>query len=211
VQDYLDDAERTDGKAVGEPLDVELSCPPDPSLIAAMQVFEQVMTASGVVNVTITQFDQATHINTALGRENGFVGEHKIHCWRWSSDADPSLGLNSEFAAPTPEIAAEASEALRVAVPFSPTAFSNYWDPEMFGWLAAAVQTDDFDERKALYEQVMLRLADQVPVYYSGHTATLIATTDDMVGLNGWTTPDGTLGAGFPGAEGRWHRVRFTG
>ncbi|MCP3935069.1 MAG: hypothetical protein GY708_06825, partial [Actinomycetia bacterium] len=106
VQEYLDDAERTDGKAVGEPLDVELSCPPDPSLIAAMQVFEQVMTASGVVNVTITQFDQATHINTALGRENGFVGEHEIHCWRWSNDADPSLGLNPEFSAPTPEIAA---------------------------------------------------------------------------------------------------------
>ncbi|MEZ5279785.1 MAG: ABC transporter substrate-binding protein [Acidimicrobiales bacterium] len=211
LQEYIDDPARSDGLAPGSNLVVELSCPPDPTLIAAMQVIEQVWSASGLVDVTLTQFDQATHINNALGRENGFVGIHQAHCWRWSSDDDPSLPLNSEFAAPTPEIAAAASEALGATVPFSPTAFSNYWDPEMFGWLVAAIQTDDFETRKGLYEQVMIRLAEQAPVWYSGHTATLIATTDDMVGLNGWTTPDGQLGAGFPGGEGRWHRVRFVG
>ena len=42
VSEYVNDPERSDGKAVGEKIDVELSCPPDPTLIAAMQVIEQV-------------------------------------------------------------------------------------------------------------------------------------------------------------------------
>ena len=204
LQEYIDDPARSDGKAVGENLDVELSCPPDPTLIAAMQVIEQVWTASGLVNVTLTQFDQATHINNALGAENGFVGTHQAHCWRWSSDDDPSLSLNSAFAAPTPAIAEESG------APFSPTNFHNYFDPEMFGNLVAAISTDDFQTRYDLYEQVNLHLAENLPVWYSGHTATLIATTDDMTGLNGWVTQEGVLGAGFPAAEGRWLYVQFT-
>ena len=66
VQEYVDDPARSDGKAPGEKIDVELSCPPDPTLIAAMQVAEQVWTGSELVNVTLTQFDQATHINNAI-------------------------------------------------------------------------------------------------------------------------------------------------
>ncbi|MEZ5251578.1 MAG: hypothetical protein R2713_20910 [Ilumatobacteraceae bacterium] len=46
IQAYIDDpALRSDGKAPGELIDVELSCPPDPTLIAAMQVIEQVRPA----------------------------------------------------------------------------------------------------------------------------------------------------------------------
>lgn len=204
VQEYVDDPARSDGKAVGEKIDVMLSCPPDPTLIAAMQVLEAVWVSTDLVNVELTAFDQATHINMALGVENGFVGTQGAHCWRWSDDEDPSTNLNAEFAAPTAELA-EAT-----GIPFSPINFSNYFDPEMFGWLFAAIQTDDFQTRYDLYEQVMLRFAEQVPVWYSGHTATLLAVTEGIIGLNGWVTPDGVLGAGFPASEGRWHYVQIT-
>ena len=53
----------------------------------------------------------------------------------------------------------------------------------------------------------MVRIAEDIPLWYSGHTATLIATEDNVVGLNSWILPDGTLGAGHPAAEGRWHQV----
>jgi len=204
IQEYVDDPARSDGKAVGESIDVELSCPPDPTLIAAMQVIEAVWTSTGLVNVELTQFDQATHINMSLGVDTGFVGTHGAHCWRWSSDDDPSTFLNTAFAAPTPAIAEE------FGVPFSAVNFPNYWDPEMFGWLVEAVKTDDFAERYALYEMVMMRFADEVPVWYSGHTATAIGVTEGIIGVSGWVTPDGVLGAGTPGAEGRWHFVQIT-
>jgi len=75
---YIDDPARSDGKAPGEKIDVELSCPRDPTLIAAMQVIEQVWSGSELVNVSLTQFDQATHINNAI------ADSHKAPCWRWS-------------------------------------------------------------------------------------------------------------------------------
>ena len=77
LQEYIDDPARSDGKSPGDKIDVELSCPPDPTLIAAMQVLEQVWSGSEQVNVNLTQFDQATHINNALSDQTA------AHCWRF--------------------------------------------------------------------------------------------------------------------------------
>jgi peptide/nickel transport system substrate-binding protein len=200
LQEYVDDPARSDGKAVGELIDVELSCPPDPTLIAAMQVIEQVWTQSGLVNVSLTNFDQQTHINNALS------DQHRAHCWRWSGEDDPSLDLNPLLAPPTEEIAAAAGLDGIV----SPVNFPNWFDPEAFGAAVEAVRTDDFDTRYALYESIMLRFAEEVPIWYSGHTATMIATDPAVMGINGWHLPSGDLGIGFPEAEGRWTEVWVT-
>jgi len=61
-----------------------------------------------------------------------------------------------------------------------------------------------------LYESIMLEFADQVPVYYAGHTATAIGTDTNILGLNSWHVPSGDLGIGFPNAEGRWSEVFIT-
>ncbi len=210
LSEYINDAARSDGKAVGEPIEFELSCPPDPTLIAAMQVLEQLWSSSGLATVNLTNYDQQTHIDYALGAPPDFEGEHGAHCWRWSSDQDPSTELNRQFAPDTPAtaIANGLGEAGAEGTPlFTPTNFFNYYDHELFGNLAAAIQTDSFDERYALYEAVMLKVAEDVPLWYSGHTATLIATQANVVGLSGWTLPDGSLGVGHPAAEGRWGQV----
>ncbi len=203
LQTYIDDPERSDGKAVGEPIDVELSCPPDPTLIAAMQVIEQAWTGSGLANVTLTNFDQQTHINNALGLENGFLGVHQAHCWRWGDDTDPAIPLGVAMAPWSPEVA----EAAGVPGVVSPQNFPNWFDEAAFTANVAASQTTDFEERKALYETVMMRMAEEVPVWYSGHTAVMIATEANIFGLNAWHMPDGALGVGLPNAEGRWAEV----
>ena len=178
LREYIDDPARSDGKAPGEKIDVELSCPPDPTLIAAMQVLEQVWSGSELVNVTLTQFDQATHINNAI------ADEHKAHCWRWSGEGDPSTAINPFLTDPAVSV----------------SNFPNWFDPEAFGWAEQAIQTDDFEERKALYSQIMVRINEQAPVWYSGGTATLIAADENIRGINNWTLPSGSLGNGTPGA-----------
>ncbi len=203
LQEYVDDAERSDGKAAGEPIDVELSCPPDPTLIAAMQVLEQVWTGSELANVTLTNFDQQTHINNALGADNGFIGIHQAHCWRWSAEDDPSISLNPFLAPPTAEIA----EAAGIPGVVSPSNFANWFDAEAFTAANEAIATDDFETRKALYETINLRLAAEVPIWYSGSTATAIGTSPDVRGLTSWTLPNGDLGIGFVAGEGRWTQV----
>ena len=191
LAEYVNDPTRSDGKAVGEKIHVDLACPPDPTLIAAMSVLEQLWTASELATVSITHADQQTHINIALGIANGFQGDHGAHCWRWGSQDDPSIPLNNAYA------------------PWQtgPLNFSNYSDPEATAALAAAIATTDFAERKALYETVGLIGARDVPMWYSGHTATVIALHEDLTGLATWTTVDGELGIGHPAAEGRWHMV----
>lgn len=203
LQEYVDDPARSDGKAAGEPMDVELSCPPDPSLIAAMQVASAAWDESGLVNTNLTNFDQQTHINNAIGAPPDFTGTTQAHCWRFSSDEDPSITINSALAPPTPEVA----EAAGIPGVVSPLNVSNWFDPDSFTAAVGAIRTDDFDERFALYESIMLRIAEEVPMWYSGHTATLVATDPSILGLNGWHLPDGSLGAGHPNAEGRWQEV----
>ena len=190
LQEYVDDPARSDGKAPGELIDVELSCPPDPTLIAAMQVLEQVWTGSSLVNVTLTQFDQATHINNAVS------DAHQAHCWRWGGEGDPSASINP-FVAPSADSVAN---------------FPNFDDPEMLQWAAEASATDDFEERKSLYSQIMVRINEQAITWYSGSTAVMIAHAPGIRGFNSWTLPDGTLGTGIaPEAQARWHQVFITG
>ncbi len=203
LQDYVDDPARSDGKAAGEKIDVELSCPPDPTLIAAMQVVEEVWTGSELVNVSLTNFDQQTHINNALGAPPDFEGSHQAHCWRWSSDDDPSLSINPFLAPPTPAIA----EAAGIPGVVSPANFPNWFSGEAFGAAVEATKTDDFDARYALYEGIMLKIAEEIPIWYSGHTATAFGIDPSVVGLNGWHLPSGELGAGIPAVEGRYHEV----
>ena len=178
LQEYIDDPNRSDGKAVGEKIDVELSCPPDPTLLAAMQVIEQVWSGSEQVNVNLTQFDQATHIQNALN------DEHKAHCWRWSGEGDPSASLNPFLADP------------EVSVGNLP----NNRDDETFALAVAAIETDDIDERKELYSQINQRINEQAIIWYSGGTATAIAVDPAIRNVDNWTLPSGSPGVGTPSA-----------
>lgn len=202
LQEYVDDPTRSDGKAPGDLISVSVASPPDPTLIAAQEVIKQLWDSSELVETELVQYpDQPTHIGVALGRDNGFVGNHTVHFWRWSDEDDPALNLNGEFLAPTPEIAAAAG------VPFSPINWSNYFNPDMLGLLIQASSVSDFETRKALYEQVGLIIAEDLPIFFSGYTATMIGASPVVRGINGWHTPDGGLGIGFPNAEVRYHEV----
>lgn len=203
ITEYINDPERSDGKAVGENISFEQSCPPDPTLIAATQVIIEIYEQTGIIDAEVTNYDQQTHINYALGAENGFVGEHGAHCWRFSDDNDPSVGLNPALVPPTAEIA----EAAGLPGLVSPLNFANWFDPESFQAAIAATQTDDFDARYALYESIMMRIAEETPIWYSGHTATAIGVDANIQGLNSWHMPSGELGIGHPNAEGRWGEV----
>lgn len=189
LQEYVDDPARSDGKAPGEKIDVELSCPPDPTLIAAMQVIEQVWTGSELVNVSLTQFDQATHINNAIS------DIQKAHCWRWGGEGDPSTSVNP-FVAPAADSVAN---------------FTNYDDPEMLEWSVEASSIDDFEVRKELYGKIMTRINELALTWYSGGTAVMLAHAPGIEGFNTWTLPDGTLGTGIaPEAQTRWFQVFIT-
>lgn len=71
----------------------------------------------------------------------------------------------------------------------------------------AANMTDDFEERKAQFSLIMQEINNEAILWYSGHTATLIATEEGVENVNGWELPDGTLGVGIPDAVSYWSQV----
>ncbi len=191
LSEYVNDPERSDGKAVGESIDVEFACPPDPSLIKLSQAYKQSWEATGLANVELVQFDQATHIGRVVGAPPDFLGEFGVSCWRSGDDTDPSISVAPGAAPPD----------------LSPLNFTNLFIPEAFGLLVAGQSTLVLEERQAAYAAFSLQMADEMPLVYTGYTATALATLKNVKNVNGWHTPDGDVGRGHPNAEGRYQEV----
>ncbi|MDZ7731722.1 MAG: hypothetical protein U5R31_00180 [Acidimicrobiia bacterium] len=58
-------------------------------------------------------------------------------------------------------------------------------------------QTDDFEERKAAYDEVQVQLAEDVPYVWLTHTLWALITDDTVRNVGGWTLPDGDPALAF--------------
>ncbi|HUF33271.1 MAG TPA: ABC transporter substrate-binding protein [Acidimicrobiales bacterium] len=183
LDEYVNDPERSDGKAVGAPISVEFNCPPDPSLIELAQAYQAFWTNVGV-EVSLNQVEQAVHI------QNAFAEDYMINCWRMGGEADPYNVLNDAFGSTE-----------------NPLNFTNYTNPVINENLEILRTETDPDTRFEAAEAIMLHFAEAVPNLWTGGTATVIATIPEINNVGGWTLPDGTRGTGTPDAVTRWGAV----
>ncbi|HSL58941.1 MAG TPA: ABC transporter substrate-binding protein [Acidimicrobiales bacterium] len=187
IQEYVDDPDRSDGRAPGEPITVEFNCPPDPSLIELAQAYQAYWGQAGV-DVTLNQVEQAAHIANAIGSPDTdppFAGSYMVNCWRNGSQADPYTVLSQAYG----------------PVATAPGNVTNYTSERLDANLVTLRESADFDTRYAANEDIMLELAEQVPVLWTGGTATAVFAVPEVRGLTTWSTPDGVLGTGVLGAS----------
>jgi peptide/nickel transport system substrate-binding protein len=182
IEEYVNDPDRSDGKAVGAPVSIAFDCPPDPSLIELSQLYQAMWRSAGV-EVDLNQVEQATHIS------EGMTGEYQAKCWRVGSEDDPYSTFSDAF-----------SEG-------SPLNFTRFTDPRIDDAVEVLRTTAEMDDRKAAVEEISLVLAEQVPNTFTAGTLTLLAARSKVKNLAGWTFPDGTLGEGVPGATTMWGHV----
>ncbi len=182
VDEYVSDPNRSDGKAVGDPIAITFDCPPDPSLIELSQLYQAFWESVGV-KVDLNQVEQATHISQAM------AGDYDAKCWRVSSQDDPYVIFSNAFGVG------------------SPLNFTNFTDPAVTEQIDVLRTTTDFATRKAAVEKISMVLADQVPNTFTAGTLTVLAVRHAVKNLDGWTFPDGTLGEGVPGATTMWGEV----
>ncbi len=182
LDEYRNDPNRSDGRAVGEPIAVEFNCPPDPSLIELAQLYQSFWNAVGV-QVTLNQVEQAAHI------QNGIAGEYMINCWRMGGDGDPYTTLKNAF-----------EEG-------NPTNFTRFTHPVIDENLEVLRTSTDFDERFAAVEEIMMLFTEEVPNLWTGGTATVVAVQPYVRNVAGWRFPDGTLGRGAANAVVTWSQV----
>jgi peptide/nickel transport system substrate-binding protein len=182
--DYVNDPERSDGKAAGEPISFTFTCPPDPSLNELSQLYQAFFGALGA-QVELEQKEQAAWIQDMLARN------YDMGCTRVGNDRDPYIVFDQAF----------------TEGPLNMTAFQS---PEIDEQLEVLRTTTDVEERKAAVEAIGQVLNENVPNTFSGGTLTVMAARDVVKNLDGWVFPDGTTGNGAASAQVMWGHVWTT-
>jgi peptide/nickel transport system substrate-binding protein len=197
VEEYKNDPNRSDGRAVGDPVTFQYNCPPDPSLIEVAQLVQALWGEAGM-EVTLAQVEQAAHIQNAIGSPDSdppFRGNYQVNCWRSGGQDDPSIIFGSEFG----------------PVESSPLNFTNFFDPRIAELVELLQTTDDVDERYAAVEEIGLIVVDQMPMTWGVGTASIVGFADTVQGIADWTLPSGDPGQGTPGARIWFHQTWVTG
>lgn len=193
LDQYINDPERSDGRAVGQPIEVDYQCPPDPSLLAISQAYQGYWNAIGI-DVNLVQVEQPVLITNAIGtadQEPPFSGSFMITCFRMGGEADPYTTLYPSFGPPET----------------SPGNIANYVSEDVDGYLETLRTATDFETRYAAVESMMMELTETLPLMWTGGTATALYAQNDVRNLGGWTTPDGALGDGVVSALTYWGDV----
>lgn len=178
LESYMNDPKRSDGKKPGDPVEVTFNCPPDPSLIEVAQAYQAQAQAVGF-KMELRQFEQATHIQNAL--KDDFM----INCWRMGTQNDPDSEFFTGFSSPEG----------------NPLNFTNFTTPEIQKLLQEQRATADFEERKAIFEKIMLILNEEVPLLWTGHTATVVVAKEAVNGIAVEEGPGGLKISGIDNSE----------
>jgi len=195
--EYVNDPARSDGKAPGSPVAVEFNCPPDPSLIELAQAYQAFWGSIGV-EVGLNQVEQAPHIQNAIGSPDSdppFAGSYMINCWRNGGQADPYTTLSQAFG----------------PVATTPGNVTNFTSERLDANLQVLRESSDFDTRYAANEDIMFELAEQVPLLWTGGTATAVFARNEIRNIPTWTAPDGELGFGVLDAVFRPGQIWIAG
>lgn len=181
---YVNDPERSDGKAPGEPVSFDYDCTNVPSLIEQATAMQGFWGEIGF-EVAVNPLEQSVHITEAL------TGDFDAKCYRLGTDQDPLVTIEASFGDTTAYL-------------------TNYTDFQ-HDTINAAIDTlrssEDLATRQTAVEEVGLLLAEELPVFWTGSDIPLFAHTSDVLGIASWVTPDGTLGDGAAPATTFWGQV----
>ena len=187
IDDYINDPDRSDGKAVGEPVEITLDTPPDPSLLETAAAYQSQYGEIGI-EIDVRTVEQAVHISQAVGDPPDFIGDFQMKLWRLGAEADPDWMVNW-FS------------------PGSPINFVNIDNEELVEVMLEARRTPDFETRRELYHRAQEIFVEEAAFNLTGFTATVLATHPALFGVDDWELPDGTLGNGASEAVIPWHSV----
>lgn len=186
LDEYVNDPERSDGKAAGTPVEIDFMCPPDPTLIQVAQGYQQLWTDVGF-EVTLEQVDNPTQISRAVGSADTdppYVGNYMITCWRNGGESDPYTTLYTQFSDPA----------------ITPGNVTNYHSDYVDEQLEILRSNADFNVRYEAVENIMMDFAENVPNTWTGATANALYSTNKVHNVAGWTLPGGIEGRGAAGA-----------
>jgi len=193
---YANDPERSDGRSPGSPVAFTYTATNVPSLVEQATAYQGFWQELGF-EVSVDPIEQSVLIQAAL------TGDYQAMNFRAGSEQDPLTVLEAAFGDPEVFI----------------TNFTNYTNEEVEQVLDTLRSTDDLDERRAAVEELGLKLAEDLPVYWTGSDLAFIAYNSNVKGVASWVVPSvpqtddempaptGTLGDGAVPAVTFWSQV----
>lgn len=167
------------------PASFVLRSQPIPANLERAALLQEMWSAVGI-DVEIETLVQDEFINAAV------TGEYTANLWRQFGAPDPdgdSVWWNIDNATEIGTIGLN---------------FARNRDPELQAALDAGRATDDFDERKAAYDEAQIRLNTTLPYIWLNHTVWALIGDTEVQDMGAYTLPDGSVGmpvvAGWPGA-----------
>ncbi len=175
IDEYKNDPARSDKQPVGSPVKVQFNCPPDPTLVAVAQGYQQMAKAVGV-EMDLKQVEQATHIGNAVGKPPYTAADYMINCWRLGGQGDPDSILFNQYG----------------VVEGAAANVTNFTSPKVQELLKTGRESSDFDARYKAYEELGLLFDEEVPHIWTGSTAASTVAKPELKNVaSNWVYPDG--------------------
>ncbi len=194
---YVNDPNRSDGKAVGEPISFTYECNSEPQNLLLAQLFQQEWGDLGV-EVDIATHEQSTFVTKVIGSpadDPAFKGDFNATCWADGTAGDPLSIFDSRYGA-------VAQNVLN---------WTNYTNPLIDEQLDILRGTTDFDARYAAAAEITRITAEDMPIWWGATGATVVISKDTVKNVEGYTHPDGTPGTRRPAGQIWFHEIWLEG
>ncbi len=193
ADEYVNDPDRSDGRAVGEPVSFTYDCNTDPANLDTAQLFQQEWGDIGF-EVDLRTTEQASYITKVIGTtsEPLFQGDFQIACWADGNEDDPLQIFRTRYGD---------GEVLN---------WTNFHTPEIDAQIEILRGVDPA-ARKAAAAEISRITAEAMPVNWWASGSTLVLTVPEMRGLEKFTYPDGQAGARRGSGRVWWHETWLEG
>jgi peptide/nickel transport system substrate-binding protein len=194
ADEYVNDPDRSDGKAVGDPVSFTYDCNTDPINLDRAQLFAQEWGDIGF-DVEIGTTEQSSFVTKIVGTTSDplFAGEFQVACFADGNEQDPLQLFRTRYGD---------GQVLN---------WTNYTSPEIDAQIEILRTELDPAVRQAAAAEISRITAEDMPIYWWASGATLVLTKPEIKGLETYTYPDGGGNERMSGGRVWWHEVWLDG
>lgn len=191
---YINDEDRSDRRAPGSKISVDLQCTDDIHLSSMIRELSRQWEATGFVEVeteTVTRSGLIQRVLGSITDRPGFSGDFVATCWRVGGESDPAMMFGPIFG----------------PIRTSPLNVSNLHNESLTEFVELLHSSSIETVRQTAVEQIMLALTEQMPMIYLSHAQSAVVGHPDTEGLGYWQLPNGEDVYGQVAGVGRWSDV----
>ena len=190
VDEYVNDPNRSDGKAVGEPVSFRYFCNTEPLNRDTALLYQQEWGDVGM-DVELEFMEQSTLITTVVGTTSDplYAGDFDVSCWADGNENDPLTLFRARYGV---------DQVLN---------WTNYTSPEIDEQIDILRNNLDFETRYAAAAEISRITAEEMTVHWWSSGSTLVLARPEVKGVETYTYPDGEVGERRGSGRVWWHEV----